>query len=69
MSKKDDLIKEMLAMQKKFVEYEHKNGVDMKDYYVPDESHPLYKYREKYSELADQVNAMAHEEKGSKRFY
>jgi len=69
MSNKADLIKQMLEMQKKFVAYEQKNGVDMKDYYVPEEGHPLHNYREKYAELAAQVNAMAHEEKGSKRFY
>ncbi len=69
MSKKDDLIKQMLEMQKEFIAFEQKNGVDMKDYYVPEEGHPLYQYREKYSALADEVNALAHADKGSKRFY
>jgi len=69
MSKRADLIKQMLEMQKKSIAYEQENGVDMKDYYVPDEKHPLFQYREKYAELADQVNAMAHDDKGSKRFY
>ncbi|MFV1982389.1 MAG: hypothetical protein ACC657_02525 [Thiohalomonadales bacterium] len=65
MSSKQDLIKEMIAMQKKFIDYEHKDGVDMKDYYKPESGHVLDQYREKYSELAEKVNAMAHEEKGS----
>lgn len=69
MSDKNELIKQMLEMQQMFIKYEQENGVDMKDYYVPDEKHPLFQYREKYAELADKVNAMAHEDKGSKRFY
>jgi hypothetical protein len=65
MSSKQDLIKEMLEMQKKFIDYEHKEGVDMKDYYTPKSGHVLDQYREKYSELAAKVNEMAHAEKGS----
>jgi hypothetical protein len=65
MSSKQDLIKEMIAMQKKFIDYEHKDGVDMKDYYTPESGHVLDQYREKYSELAAKVNEMAHKEKGS----
>ena len=69
MSEKAKLIQEMLEMQKKFMAFEHENGVKAADYYAAQEGHPLHEYREKYSELADKVNAMAHEEKGSKRFY
>jgi len=65
MSSKQDLIKEMIAMQKKFIDYEHKEGIDMKDYYTPKSGHVLDQYREKYAELAFKVIAMAHEEKGS----
>ncbi len=65
MSSKQDLIKEMLAMQKKFIDFERKDGVDMKDYYTPESGHVLDQYREKYSELAAKVNVMAHKEKGS----
>lgn len=65
MSSKQDLIKEMIAMQKKFIDYEQKDGVDMKDYYTPESGHVLEEYREKYSELAAKVNEMAHAEKGS----
>ncbi|MDH5571319.1 MAG: hypothetical protein OEY89_06110 [Gammaproteobacteria bacterium] len=69
MSEKSKLIAEMLEMQKKFIEFEHKNGVQMADYYAAKEGHTLNNYREDYAKLADKVNAMAHEEKGSKRFY
>ena len=69
MSEKAKLIQEMLAMQKIFMAFEHKNGVTASDYYASQEGHELHQYREKYAELADKVNALAHKEKGSKRFY
>ncbi|HID48228.1 MAG TPA: hypothetical protein EYP40_01210 [Chromatiales bacterium] len=69
MSEKAKLIQEMLEMQKKFIEYEHEHGVTAADYYAADESHELYHYREKYAELADKVNELAHKEAGSTRFY
>ena len=69
MSEKAKLIQEMLAMQKKFMAFEHEHGVKAADYYAAQEGHELYQYREKYAELADKVNALAHEDKGSTRFY
>ncbi len=69
MSEKAKLIQEMLELQKKFMAYEHEHGVTAEEYYVPKEGHPLHGYRERYAELADKVNALAHAEKGSKRFY
>ncbi|MCG6885813.1 MAG: hypothetical protein LJE74_01230 [Proteobacteria bacterium] len=69
MSEKAKLIQEMLELQKKFIDYEHKHGVTAHDYYAADESHELYQYRERYAELADKVNTLAHEEAGSHRFY
>ena len=69
MSDKAKLIQEMLDMQKKFMAFEHEHGVKAADYYAAQKGHELFQYREKYAELADKVNAMAHEEKGSKRFY
>ncbi len=67
MSDKQALIKEMLEMQKKFIEYEQKNGIDPKDYFVPEEGHELAGYRQKYMELAMKVVDMAHAEAGSSR--
>ena len=69
MSEKSKLIAEMLEMQKKFIKFEQENGVQMEDYYAATEGHALNNYREDYAKLADQVNAMAHKEKGSKRFF
>lgn len=69
MSDKAKLIEEMLEMQKKFIAFEQENGVEMKDYYASQEGHMLHGYVAKYDELADKLNAMAHAEKGSKRFF
>ena len=69
MSDKAKLIEEMLEMQKKFIAFEQENGVEMKDYYASQEGHMLHGYVAKYDELADKLNAMAHKDKGSKRFF
>jgi hypothetical protein len=67
MGEKQDLIKKLLEMQKKFMDYEHKNGVDMEEYFAPEEDHPLYHFRQEYSDLANKLVDMAHAEKGSHR--
>jgi hypothetical protein len=69
MSEKAKLIAEMLKMQKMFTEYEQKNGVDSKEYFAPEEGHPLYGYAQKYHELANKVDELAHADKGSKRWF
>jgi hypothetical protein len=67
MSQKQELIKKMLEMQRKFVAYEHKNGVNAQDYFTPESGHPLDQYRQEYAKMAMQVVDMAHQEKGSVR--
>ncbi|WP_018232013.1 hypothetical protein [Thioalkalivibrio thiocyanodenitrificans] len=67
MSKKQELIKQMLEMQKKFIEYEHANGVEPEEYYLAPEGHPLHAYRQKYRDIAMELVDIAHEEKGSRR--
>jgi len=69
MSDKQKLIQEMLVMQKKFIEYEHKNGVDAVDYFTDNAGpkHELNQFRQKYDELATKVIDLAHGEKGSQR--
>ena len=67
MSDKAAMIKEMIEMQKQFIEYEHKNGVDPKDYFQPDAGHELDGYRQKYRDLAMEVVDLAHAEAGSHR--
>jgi hypothetical protein len=67
MSSKAELIKEMLEMQKKFANYEHKNGVDPQEYFTPEAGSELDGYRQKYMEMAMKVVDMAHKEAGSER--
>jgi hypothetical protein len=67
MSDKQKMIKEMIEMQKKFIEYEHKHGVSQEEYFTAGDDHPLGGYRQKYGELANQLVDVAHEEKGSHR--
>ncbi|HJL65741.1 MAG: hypothetical protein QF586_06930 [Arenicellales bacterium] len=65
MSEKEELIKQMIEMQKKFSDYEHQDGVEAKDYFVPEAGHPLDGYRQQYAALARRVIDIAHEEKGT----
>jgi len=67
MSNKQELIAKLLEMQKKFIDYEHASGVEMKDYFAADEGHPLKGFRQEYTDLANQLVDMAHTEKGSHR--
>lgn len=69
MSNRAEMIKELLAMQKKFMEYakDQEDGFEMADYYVDDPNHPLYNYRENYNELAMKIVDQAHEDRGSQR--
>lgn len=67
MSTKAEKIKEMLAMQKKFMEKEHASGVTQKEYFTPEAGSELDGYRQKYRDLAMEVVDMAHEEAGSER--
>ncbi|MBI5460876.1 MAG: hypothetical protein HY941_01675 [Gammaproteobacteria bacterium] len=67
MSEKTNLIKEMLEMQKKFMEYEHGHGVTQEEYFAPNSGHVLDGYRQKYAEMAMKVVDLAHAEKGSRR--
>jgi len=67
MGEKQDLIAKMLEMQKKFMDYEQANGVEMEDYFAAEEGHLLKGYRQEYMEMANKLVDMAHEEKGSHR--
>jgi len=60
MSRKAELIKEMLEMQAKFVAYEQSGEFDAEDYYVGS----WKEYRDRYTELAAEVREIASEEAG-----
>ncbi len=67
MSDKQEMIKQMLEMQRKFIEYEHKQGVTMEEYFTPTDDSQLKGYRQDYRDLAMKVVDAAHAEKGSRR--
>ena len=67
MSEKAKLIKEMIEMQKKFMAYEHQNGVTQEEYFAAPAGHVLDGYRQKYMEMAMKVVDLAHSDKGSHR--
>ena len=67
MSDKSKLIKEMIEMQKKFIDKEHKQGVSQEEYFIPASGDVLEGYREKYADMAMKVVDLAHADKGSHR--
>ena len=64
---KNDLIADMLEMQKQFIQFEQENGISGKDYYYSQDG-LLKDYREKYMEMAMKVVDLSHEIVGSSRF-
>lgn len=67
MSDKQEMIKKMIEMQKKFIAYEQVNGVTQEEYYSAPEGHELNNYRQQYQDMAVKLVDIAHEEKGSHR--
>ena len=67
MSEKQEIIQKLLEMQKQFIAREQAGGLDPKDYYDPESGGDLEGYDANYTELANKLVEMAHEEKGSKR--
>lgn len=65
MSEKQQMIKKMLEMQHKFVQYDQEKGVSMGEYFTPPDGSPIKDYRQEYRDLAMKVVELAHNEKGS----
>jgi hypothetical protein len=61
------MIKKLLEMQKKFIDYDHEHGVSMEDYFTPSDDSPLKGFRQEYRDLAMKLVDTAHAEKGSHR--
>ena len=64
---KQEKIKQLIAMQKKFIEKEQTAGVSMQEYFKPDEQSELHGYNEDYMKIAMEIVDTAHQEVGSKR--
>ena len=67
MSDKKTIIREMIEMQRKFIEFDREKGVTQEEYWASEEDHPLHGYKERFDEMATKLVDMAHEEQGSKR--
>ena len=67
MADRNALIKELIAMQKKFIEDEHKNGYNAQSYFTPEAGSTLDGYRETFMDKAMELCDAAHADKGSHR--
>ena len=67
MSSKQDKIKKLLEMQKKFIELDRARGVSAEEYFTPEDGAELDGFRQEYMKLAMEVVDEAHQEKGSHR--
>ncbi len=63
---KQDKIRQLLEMQRRFIARDREQGVDMQEYFTPEEDSPLRNYRQEYMQRAMEVVGLAHGEKGSK---
>lgn len=66
-NEKQELIRSMIEMQKKFIALEKESGMSVQDYFAPSNDHPLADYSKNYGEKANRLLDLAHQEKGSKR--
>ena len=67
MSEKQEIIKQMLEMQRKFIDLEQKGEFSAEEYYDSHGETDLARFKRTYDELAIKLVDMAHEEKGSHR--
>lgn len=67
MSNKQEIIKQMLEMQRRFIEIEQTGKFSIEDYYDSDGESELAQFKRTYDELATQLVDLAHAEKGSHR--
>ncbi|RDH81071.1 MAG: hypothetical protein DIZ80_13205 [endosymbiont of Galathealinum brachiosum] len=67
MADRDAMIKELIDMQKKFIEDEHKNGYSAEKYFTPESGSVLDGYRESFNEKSQALVDAAHADKGSHR--
>jgi len=67
MSEKQEIIKQMLELQRQFIEIEQGGKFSAEEYYDPEGDSELAKNKRTYDELATKLVDMAHAEKGSHR--
>lgn len=67
MSEKQEIINQMIEMQRRFIELEQKGEFSTEQYYDNEGESELAKHKRTYDELAIKLVDMAHAEKGSQR--
>jgi len=67
MSEKQEVIKQMLDLQHKFIELEQRGEFSTEEYYDPEGDTELARHKRSYEELSTKLVDLAHAEKGSKR--
>jgi hypothetical protein len=67
MSEKQEIIKQMLDLQHKFIELEQRGGFSTEEYYDSEGETEVARHKRNFDELATKLVDMAHAEKGSKR--
>jgi len=67
MSEKQKVIKQMLDLQRKFIDIEQRGEFSAEEYYDFEGGSELAHFKKTYDELAIKLVDMAHEEKGSHR--
>ena len=64
---KQDKIKKLLEMQKKFIALDRAQGVEASEYFAPSDDSEMLGFKEEYRDLAMNIVDLAHKEKGSKK--
>ncbi|MCP4332842.1 MAG: hypothetical protein GY785_09320 [Gammaproteobacteria bacterium] len=67
MSEKQEIIKQMMELQHKFIDLEHKGEFSTEEYYDSEGDTELARHKRSFEELATELVDLAHAEKGSKR--
>jgi hypothetical protein len=67
MSEKQEIIKQMMELQRKFIALEQSGKFSAEEYYDSEGDSELAKHKREFDELAIKLVDLAHEEKGSHR--
>jgi len=67
MSEKQEIIKQMMELQHKFIEIEQRGDFNAAEYYDSDGDSELARHKRTFEELATKLVDLAHAEKGSHR--
>jgi len=67
MSEKQEIIKQMMDLQHRFIELEQRGEFSTEEYYDSEGDTELARHKRSFEELSTRLVDLAHAEKGSKR--